>query len=49
MRAALVAALLLGVALGGRPARAADEDATELAKKTQNPVADLTGTLLDTG
>jgi len=41
MRVAVIAALLLGVALGGRAARAADEDATELAKKTQNPVADL--------
>lgn len=41
MRVALIAALLLGDALGGRPARAADESATELAKKTQNPVADL--------
>ena len=41
MRGVLIAALLLGGALGGRPARAADEGATELAKKTQNPVADL--------
>jgi hypothetical protein len=40
MQVAVIAALLLGVALGGHPARA-DEDATELAKKTQNPVADL--------
>ena len=41
MRGVLIAALLLGGALGGRLARAADEGATELAKKTQNPVADL--------
>ena len=41
MRGVRIAALLLGGALGGRPARAADEGATELAKKTQNPVADL--------
>jgi hypothetical protein len=41
VRAALLTALLLAGGVQGRPARAADDDATELAKKTQNPVADL--------
>ncbi len=40
-RVAFFTALMLAGGIQGRPARAADEDETELAKKTQNPVADL--------
>jgi hypothetical protein len=41
VRAALLTALVLAGGIPARTAHAADEDATELAKKTQNPVADL--------
>jgi hypothetical protein len=39
--AALLAALVLSAMVPTREAEAADDEATELAKKTQNPVADL--------
>jgi hypothetical protein len=39
--AVLITAFMLGAMLQAREARAAEDEATELAKKTQNPVADL--------